>query len=153
MQQLHEDKQSILATVSLLSASTGLLKVLALPSGVSPDWLVPDTLVLDVLPMTERQVMMEWEYNGRKQDVPVYSLVGEDDTPEQLIILESMTDVYRVGLLVSGNPVPHSVRISELKDVDDKVDNPYCLQAVRLEGELTMVPDLDKLSKGLVDLD
>lgn len=148
MPNIQEDKQSILATVSLLSASTGMLDVSALPSNVSPDWIIPTNLILDVIPVKEHLVVYPW----KNLDLPVYSLAG-DETPTKLIVVESKSDLYRIGLLVDSSPVGHQVRISELKDVDDEVDNPYCLQPVKLENELNMVPDLDKLSHKLIDLD
>lgn len=146
---LKEDKQSMLATVSLLSASTGLLDVLAIPSNITPDWLVPSALVLDTVPSTEKTLYVTW----RDQEVPVYSLVGNEATPTHIMILESTSDIYRIGLQVEGSAIDHQMRISELKDVDDPIDNQFSLQAVRLEDELHIVPDLDKLSSRLVDLD
>lgn len=148
MPKIQENQQSILATVSLLSASTGMLDVSALASNVSPDWIIPSNLILDVIPVNEHLVVYPW----KNLDLPVYSLVG-DDAPAKLVVVESKSDLYRIGLLVDSSPIEHQVRISELKDADDEVDNPYCLQAVMLENELNMVPDLDKLSHKLIDLD
>lgn len=154
--------------VSLLTAEHGVLEVTTIPAIGQPDWLVPTMLIMSVEEYHERI----WTYLWQDQEVAVYHLVPKDIEVEKLIILEGNTDVHRLALQTAGELVTRRVRISDVKDVElseeelanirlsvpnlssanDKPEN-YLYQAVTLDGELFVVPDLDLIVHHLVDLD
>lgn len=165
-------------STGLLSITTGQLKIARLPVDHAPDWIVPQDLILDIIPKTE----LVWNYHWKNQDIPVHRLVNADATPHAIVILESITDVHRIGLQVANELEYYSVRISDLKDAEpmdyeqalasyrhDNIGNPatdqaslsieklkqqqYIFEPVILQGEVCVIPDLDKLSHFLVDLD
>lgn len=160
-------------TVSLLSVTTGQLDIVQVPAIGMPDWIIPRTLLLSIEPFQEHI----WNYLWRGQDIPVYHLLPKHKNPTSLVIIESVTDVHRVALQIQGEVLFHSVRLADLTDAPDHVyqqmleelypdlleqiadnnDNTnqqsYIFQPVLLHGELCIVPDLDKLSHFLVDLD
>lgn len=126
-------------------------------------------------------------------------------TPSNIVILESFTDVHRLGLQIVDEVQYHQIRIADLKDADttasqendnqqlptdvvhlfntsdstlgddrnldittdtkhiplaipvtqfpQTVEQSFIFQPVMFRGELCVVPDLDKLSHYLVDLD
>lgn len=167
--------------IGILSVTTGQLDIAKIPVMDAPDWIVPQSLILSVEPYTERI----WNYLWRGQDVAVYHLVPRTQAPDTMVVLESITDVHRIGLQIAGEVTYHSVRIADLKDVDaptyeqalatlypnllkqttlaDGENKPsyqpqvteqdYVFQPVMFDGELCVIPDLDKLSHFLVDLD
>ena len=172
--------------VGVLSITTGQLTIARIPSSSSPDWIVPQALILSIDNYDERI----WNYIWRGQEVSVYHLLPKDAQPTHLVVLESVTDIHRLALQIHGEVTFHSVRIADLKDADDatyqaelathypdlltalnapndeliessrapnladySLQHAYIFQPVMLAGELCVVPDLDKLSHFLVDLD
>ena len=172
--------------VGVLSITTGQLTIARIPSSSSPDWIVPQALILSIDNYDERI----WNYIWRGQEVSVYHLLPKDAQPTHLVVLESVTDIHRLALQIHGEVTFHSVRIADLKDAEDatyqaelatnypdlltalnapddevvessrapnladySLQQDYIFQPVMLAGELCVVPDLDKLSHFLVDLD
>lgn len=177
--------KSILAQkedLEILSVTTGQLDIAIIPVVGAPSWIVPQSLILSVEPYTERVWTLFWQ----AQDVVVYHLFPKDVQPDNIVILESITDVYRIGLQIQGDISYHSTRIVDLKDVDDEtyqqtlqaqypqalkainanlngndkdeylpqfLQQNYVYQPVMFDGQIYIVPDVDKLSHFLVDLD
>jgi hypothetical protein len=160
--------KSILAQkedLEILSVTTGQLDIAIIPVVGAPSWIVPQSLILSVV---------------------VYHLFPKEAQPDNIVILESITDVYRIGLQIQGDISYHSTRIVDLKDVDDEtyqqtlqaqypqaleainanlngndkdeylpqfLQQSYVYQPVMFDGQIYIVPDVDKLSHFLVDLD
>lgn len=154
--------------VSLLTAEHGTLEVTAIPAIGQPDWLVPTALIMGVEEYQERI----WTYLWRGQEVAVYHLIPKDIEADKLIILEGNTDVHRLALQTVGELTTKRVRISDVKDItlDEEElagirlsasslpnlkdsQESYLYQAVTLDGETYVVPDLDLIVHHLVDLD
>lgn len=153
--------------VSLLTADNGMLEVSIVPALGQPSWLVPTSLILDVVDYDERI----WTFLWNGQEVSVYHLIPSDMPADKLVILEGNTDVHRLALQTMGELETIKVRISDVKDVtlDEEeqalikasmvnlssghTDDSYLYQAVEIHGELYVVPDLDLISHHLVDLD
>lgn len=221
-------------SLSLLSATTGQLEIARVPVVDKPDWIIPRALILAVVPFSQRIWTYLWQadttldsetlesettadtaFDGNetsdtkkiaKQDIPLYHLFPKSMTPSNIVILESFTDVHRLGLQIVNEVQYHQIRIADLKDadttasqendnqqlptdgvhlfntsdstlVDDSnldittdtqnthpledtrnlapqaVEQSFIFQPVMFRGELCVVPDLDKLSHYLVDLD
>lgn len=154
--------------VSLLTAEHGTLEVTAIPAIGQPDWLVPTTLIISVDEYHERI----WTYLWRGQEVSVYHLIPKDIEVDKLVILEGNSDVHRLALQTAGELTTKRVRISDVRDVmlseeelaniqlstpslahrEEGQDN-YLYQAVLLDNEIYVVPDLDLIAHRLVDLD
>ena len=216
-------------SLSLLSATTGQLEIARVPVIDKPDWIIPRALILAVVPFSQRIWTYLWQADTTleseataetafednqscdtkkiaKQDIPLYHLFPKSMTPSNIVILESFTDVHRLGLQIVNEVQYHQIRIADLKDadttasqendnqqlptdvvhlfntsdstlVDDSnldittdtqnthpledtrnlapqaVEQSFIFQPVMFRGELCVVPDLDKLSHYLVDLD
>lgn len=169
--------------LGVLSITTGQLTIARIPANNSPDWIVPQALILAIDPVDERICAYSWH----GQDVQVYHLLSKALVPTHLVVLESVDDTHRLALQIHGEVSFHSVRIADLKDADDAtyqaelankypalltalteqtqteplqstnlsddtLPHAYIFQPVILNGELCVVPDLDKLSHFLVEL-
>lgn len=167
--------------MGILSVTTGQLDIAKVPVQGAPDWIIPQSLILAIEPYPEQI----WNFLWRGQDVAVYHLLPKNSAPDSIVVVESVTDVHRIGLQIQGEVSMHSVRIADLKDADnDTYENilalqypavlaqraslaepvkpsyqpqvmqqDYVFQPVIFEDEVCVVPDLDKLSHFLVDLD
>lgn len=103
--------------IGILSITTGQLDIVKIPVVGAPDWVVPQSLILSVEPYHERI----WNYLWHNQDVSVYHLFPKEQTPDAIVVLESVTDVHRIGLQIKGEVKSYSVRIADLKDADDEL--------------------------------
>lgn len=101
--------------IGILSVTTGQLDIVKIPVVGAPDWILPQSLILSVEPYRERI----WNFLWRNQDVVVYHLLPKTVQPDYIVVVESVTDVHRIGLQIQGEISYHSVRIADLKDVDD----------------------------------
>nr|WP_315041210.1 hypothetical protein [uncultured Moraxella sp.] len=173
--------------IGMLSVTKGQLNIAKIPVIGAPDWIVPQDLILAIEPYHDRI----WNFLWRGQDVSVYHLLPKSEQAEFIVVLESITDVHRVGLQIQGDVSFHSVRISDLKDIDDTTyrktlsvqyphileqealqkqrqaeqlasnqpaayqptEQDYIFQPVMFDDEMCVIPDLDKMSHFLVDLD
>lgn len=214
-----------LKSLSLLSATTGQLEIVRIPVVDKPDWIIPRSLILAVIPFSERIWTYLWQADNSKaqeaitttitnpallermfkQEIAVYHLFPKTLTPTYIVVVESFTDVHRLGLQIAGEVAYHHIRIADLKDADtlasddndheqmstiipqllntgdstltaeghddnsdlrdnitqqdnrnlapQSVEQTFIFQPVMFQGELCVVPDLDKLSHYLVDLD
>lgn len=160
-----------LGSISLLSVTTGQLEIARIPVVGGPDWIIPRSLVLAIDPFNERI----WTYIWRGQEVPVFQLLPKNMQSTHLVVIESITDVHRVALQIQGEVRFQKVRIADVQDVEnlEKIvpvaeekhddtnvpmisrltDQDFIFQEVMIQNELCVVPDLDKLSHYLVDLD
>lgn len=161
-------KKHSFEAVSLLTAENGTLDISIIPSVGQPDWLIPTSLILSVDEYHERI----WTYLWRNQEVSVYHLVPKEVAVDKLIVLEGNSDVHRLALQTAGELKSLKVRISDVKDVELEEDakeeikgsipesptlqsehEDYLYQAVTVNGETYVVPDLDLIAHRLVDLD
>lgn len=154
--------------VSLLTVENGFLDVTIIPAKNQPDWLVPTSLIMSVESYDERI----WTYLWNNQEVAVYHLIPKGEVPDKLIILEGNTEVHRPALQTKGELRQKSVAISDVKDIelpqniqehmmahipslinneDNRLD--YMYQAVLMNDNIYIVPELDLISHQLVDLD
>lgn len=173
--------------IGILSVTRGQLHIAKIPVIGAPDWIIPKDLILAIEGYQDRI----WNFLWQGQDVSIYHLLPKTEQPESIVVLESVTDVHRIGLQIQGEVSYHAVRISDLKDVDANIyqqtletqyphileqeaeqkrkneallennqvafyqptEQDYVFQPVMFENELCVIPDLDKMSHFLVDLD
>lgn len=167
-------------TVSLLSVTTGQLDIARVPAIGSPDWIVPKDLILSIEPYQDRIWNYLWRgqdvsvYHLLPRDITPESLViVESVTDVHRVALQIKGEVtfhsVRIADLVDAKDdeyqrilqekYPDLVKKEETSEQDNKkyqaqfVHQNYVHQAVLFHGELCVVPDLDKLSHFLVDLD
>lgn len=150
-----QNKANELATISLLSASTGSLEVVKIPNAQGADWILPKNLLLDKVDFGERLAVVLWQ----GFDIPTYALLAKDEAPEAALIIEGVNEFKRIALLVKGDIIQQKIRISELPDAQEAAHQPnqdgkdYTFAAVMYAGSPAIVPDVDKLASHLVDLD
>ncbi|MEY4516958.1 MAG: hypothetical protein RL180_1304 [Pseudomonadota bacterium] len=135
-------------TISLLTTTTGLIDIHVIDAKDQPAWIVPQNLVLDVVPTPANTQVLHWN----EQTLPVLSLLGASGVATQTVVavvLEGETDQHRVAVLTSQPPASQRIRISGLHDADSKTSAPYCFQLVKLEGIDYQVPALDGLAAAL----
>ncbi len=155
--------------VSLLTTNNGMLDVTIVPAFNQPDWLIPSSLILSVDDYDKRTALYEWQ----QQDVAVFHLLPENETPDKMIVLEGNTSSHRVALQTAGELQQLQARIAEVKDIElpesfndtKSVDNSevmipldenvvlsYLFQAVMIDHTVYLVPDLDNIAYQLIDL-
>ncbi|QOD12401.1 hypothetical protein IEE84_11065 [Psychrobacter sp. 28M-43] len=153
--------------VSLLTTNNGMLDVTIVPAVNQPDWIIPSNLILSV-DESQQQVS---RYDWQQQDLAVFHLLLQDQTPDKMVVLEGNTTDHRFALQTAGDLRQLQARISEVKDVEtpeqlsganiegreeyfDKNDvSSYLYQTVMIDDEIYLVPDLDKIAYHLIDLD
>ena len=153
--------------VSLLTTNNGMLDVTIVPAVNQPDWIIPSSLILSV-DESQQQVS---RYDWQQQDLAVFHLLLQDQTPDKMIVLEGNTTDHRFALQTAGDLRQLQARISEVKDVEtpeqlsganiegreeyfDKNDvSSYLYQTVMIDDEIYLVPDLDKIAHYLIDSD
>jgi hypothetical protein len=136
-------------TINLLTTTTGLIDIHIVHAVGEPAWLIPQSLVLDVLPVPSDSETLVW--NG--QQLPILSLLGQQKVGVRTVsavVVEAESDQQRFVLLSQQEPDSQRVRISGLHD-EDQADHglQYCFQLVRLEGGHYQIPDLDQVSRQL----
>lgn len=153
--------------VSLLTVENGILELAIIPAENQPDWVVPKSLILSIEAFDERI----WTYLWNNQEVAVYHLVPRESQVDKLVVIEGNTDVHRLAMQTSGEIEYKNVRISDVKDVtlpeniieqmiqsipklsETKNVLEYIHQAIVIDGEHYLVPELDLIAHHLVDLD
>jgi len=153
--------------VSLLTTNNGMLDVTIVPAVNQPDWIIPSNLILSV-DESQQQVS---RYDWQQQDLAVFHLLLQDQTPDKMVVLEGNTTDHRFALQTAGDLRQLQARISEVKDVEtpeqlsganiegreeyfDKNDvSSYLYQTVMIDDEIYLVPDLDKIAHYLIDSD
>ncbi|MEZ7517679.1 hypothetical protein ACQKDA_04285 [Psychrobacter sp. NPDC078370] len=153
--------------VSLLTTNNGMLDVTIVPAANQPDWIIPSSLILSVNESQQQVSRYDWQ----QQDLAVFNLLLQNQTPEKMIVLEGNTTDHRFALQTAGDLRQLQARISEVKDVEtpeqfsttngkdreeyfDKNDiSSYLYQTVMIDDEIYLVPDLDKIAYHLIDLD
>lgn len=157
--------------VSLLTVENGVLEVAIIPAHNQPDWLVPKSLIMSIDAYQERI----WTYLWQGQEVAVYHLAPKGERVDKLIVLEGNSDVHRLALQTFGEIGYRQVRISDVRDYtlpDEEIEHmakyipslfagvddsdhqlEFLYQAVTLDNEIYIVPDLDIIAHRLVDLD
>ncbi|WP_201605785.1 hypothetical protein [Psychrobacter immobilis] len=153
--------------VSLLTTNNGMLDVTIVPAANQPDWIIPSSLILSVNESQQQVSRYDWQ----QQDLAVFNLLLQNQTPEKMIVLEGNTTDHRFALQTAGDLRQLQARISEVKDVEtpeqfsttngkdreeyfDKNEiSSYLYQTVMIDDEIYLVPDLDKIAYHLIDLD
>lgn len=153
--------------VSLLTTNNSMLDVTIVPAFNQPDWVIPSGLILSVDDHQAYASRYEWQ----QQEVAVFHLFPQNQTPEKMIVLEGNTVAHRFGLQTKGEMRQLQVRISDVKDIetpetlkndgqqntDDMLDEAavlsYLYQTVVIEGNTYLVPDLDKVAHYLIEAD
>lgn len=125
----------------LITATTGMLEVVALPSDVSENWLLPTNIILDQLPQTTHLDSVSWQ--GLK--LPVFSLVAPEKKPSQLLVIEGESDLERFALSIKGDVVQRRVRLSDLPDTTVDAPHELSVQYVMFSGSAHLIPDTNKL--------
>lgn len=158
--------------VSLLTTNNGMLEVTIVPASNQPDWIIPSSLILSV--DEYRDSVNVSTYAWQQQDVPVFHLLSQEQTPDKMIVLEGNTSEHRVALQTAGELQQLQARISDVKDVDlpahlagldtdselaneagftENVVLSYLFQTVMIDDTVYLVPDLEKIAHQLIDLD
>lgn len=144
------EQSKLLNSAAMLGTGTVDIAVLEIPSDVSSNWLIPESLLLDNIDDVETSLKI---YQWQGQDIAVYNLCDATHQMASLVLIESVADPYRVGLLYQGDIKKHKLKISDIKDANIDNTYPYMFQAVIVNQTNFMIPALDKLSHELIDLD
>lgn len=153
--------------VSLLTAEKGMLAISIIPAIGQPDWVVPTSLILDVIEYEDDATSFVWQHQDHRYELAVYSLVPRGLGVDKIIILEGNDDDERLAVQTIGEITSLKVRISDVKDahLDDEEKahiirslppilshdgEKVIYQAVNIDGELFVVPDLDLIAYRLV---
>ena len=158
--------------VSLLTPKNGMLNISIIPALGQPDWLVPTALILAVADENQRLWSYHWQHDKGSQEIPVDPLVSKDISVDKVIVLEGNTDAHRLALQTVGQIQTLDVKISDVKDIElddeewtiinnslpanlsfNSKEKSHIYQAVSINDEIFVVPDLDIIVHHLMDLD
>lgn len=144
------EQSKLMNSIAVLGTGSLNIDVIIIPNANGNPWLVPQSLVLDHIDEIDTQSRISI-WNG--QDVALYNLCGADTRTGKLIILESVADAYRLGIVYEGNLSKTKVKLNDVADVDFDDADGYVLQMVKVKGQTYQIPSLDRLSHELIDLD
>mgnify|MGYP001826992163 CR=1 FL=1 len=125
--------------------------------------LLPTSVMAEVIdfqpprPTAEAPPWLLGQVDWENRAVPVFSFGAlingtEPGTPSsrsKIMILKSMAESTRVpyiGLLMNGLPRPVQVGENQLKETGDDKKSLGVFSRVELEGEETIIPDMDRLT-------
>lgn len=146
------EQSSLLNSVAVLGTGTLSIDVIVIPSEISYPWMLPKSLILDEIQNLDAGNRI---YNWNQQDLALYKLCSDSVEKVDLLVVESVADPYRVGLAYNGSITEHQVKLKDVVDVSEDLNDSshYLTQLVEYNKAYYQIPALDKLSHELVDLD
>lgn len=168
--------------LGILSVTTGQLEIAKIPVQGAPDWIIPQSLIISIDPYREQIWNYLWRGQDvsvfhllPKTMTPDSLVVVESATDVHRIALQIQGEVsyhsVRIADLKDADTATYehilSIQYPEVlaqrealaeasagsRYLSPVMQQDYVFQPVTFEGELCVVPDLDKLSHFLVDLD
>lgn len=133
----------------LITVSTGFIDAYIIECHQQVPMLLPQNIVLSAMDVKNGIKHIEWH----DVKLPVYSVHNEIDSRAVALVIESEDISQRFALICKSMPVSVRLRISEVvdenDDIQDSLQHPSVFKYVRMENQRFHVPNLQYIQNSL----
>ncbi|MGT2551656.1 hypothetical protein ACQCTT_14265 [Acinetobacter geminorum] len=133
----------------LITVSTGFIDAYIIECDQQVPMLLPQNIVLSAMDVKNGIKYIEWH----DVKLPVYSVHNETDLRAVALVIESEDISQRFALICKSMPVSVRLRISEVvdenDDIQDSLQHPSVFKYVRMENQRFHVPNLQYIQNSL----
>lgn len=133
----------------LITVSTGFIDAYIIECDQQVPMLLPQNIVLSAMDVKNGIKHIEWH----DVKLPVYTVHNEIDSRAVALVIESEDISQRFALICKSMPVSVRLRISEVvdenEDIQDSLQHPTVFKYVRMENQPYHVPNLQYIQNSL----
>ncbi|MEQ1160858.1 hypothetical protein ABLT50_04830 [Acinetobacter calcoaceticus] len=133
----------------LITVSTGFIDAYIIECDQQVPMLLPQNIVLSAMDVKNGIKHIEWH----DVKLPVYTVHNEIDSRAVALVIESEDISQRFALICKSMPVSVRLRISEVVDENEDIQNslqhPTVFKYVRMENQRYHVPNLQYIQNSL----
>ena len=129
----------------LITVSSGFIDAYVIRCDAKPAMLLPQNIVLSAFDSPTHLEFVEWH----ESKLPVYRVNKGSSALGVTLVIEGEEADQRFALMCEDMPESIRVRISEVVDEDQKIDDQHIIQYVRIGAELFHVPHMYNIQKDL----
>ncbi|ENW87324.1 MULTISPECIES: hypothetical protein [Acinetobacter] len=125
----------------LITVSTGFIDAYIIDCHGKDPMLLPQNIVLSALDSTTQVKTVEWH----EAQLPVYAINEPSRQHGVALVIEGDEINQRFALMCNEMPKTIRIRISEVVDVDQPVNDPAIFQYVRMNEQLFHIPNMTNI--------
>lgn len=122
----------------LITVSTGFIDAYIIDCHGKDPMLLPQNIVLSALDSNTQVKTVEWH----EAQLPVYAVNDPSRQNGVALVIEGDEINHRFALMCNEMPKTIRIRISEVVDVDQPVNDPAIFQYVRMNEQLFHIPNM-----------
>lgn len=125
----------------LITVSTGFIDAYIIDCHGKDPMLLPQNIVLSALDSNTQVKTVEWH----EAKLPVYAINEPSRQHGVALVIEGDEINQRFALMCNEMPKTIRIRISEVVDVDQPVNDPAIFQYVRMNEQLFHIPNMTNI--------
>lgn len=125
----------------LITVSSGFIDAYIIECYSKPPMLLPQNIVLSALDSPTNVSKVEWH----ESNLPVYRVNDPSNVLGVALVIEGEEIDQRFALMCREMPKSIRVRISEVVDDEQSIEDEHITQYVRISDELYHVPNIAKI--------
>ena len=125
----------------LITVSTGFIDAYIIDCHGNDPMLLPQNIVLSALDSTTQVKTVEWH----EAQLPVFAINELSRQHGVALVIEGDEINQRFALMCNEMPKTIRIRISEVVDVDQPVNDPAIFQYVRMNEQLFHIPNMTNI--------
>lgn len=129
----------------LITVSSGFIDAYVIRCDAKPSMLLPQNIVLSAFDSPTNVEFVEWH----ETKLPVYRVNNSTSILGVTLVIEGEEVDQRFALMCEDMPESIRVRISEVVDENQKIEDQHIMQYVRIGAELFHVPNINNIQKDL----
>lgn len=129
----------------LITVSSGFIDAYVIRCDSKPAMLLPQNIVLSAFDSPTNVDHVEWH----DKKLPVYRVNSSRNILGVTLVIEGEEADQRFALMCEDMPQSIRVRISEVVDDDQIIEDQHIMQYVRISDELYHVPNMNNIQKDL----
>lgn len=129
----------------LITVSTGFIDAYIIDCHGKDPMLLPQNIVLSALDSTTQVKTVEWH----EAQLPVYAINEPSRQHGVALVIEGDEINQRFALMCNEMPKTIRIRISEVVDVDQPVNDPAIFQYVRMDERLFHIPNMTHIQAAI----
>lgn len=129
----------------LITVSTGFIDAYIIHCHGKDPMLLPQNIVLSALDSNTQVKVVEWH----EAKLPVYAVNDPSRQNGVALVIEGDEINQRFALMCNEMPKTIRIRISEVVDVDQPVNDPAIFQYVRMDEQLFHIPNMNHIQASI----
>ena len=129
----------------LITVSTGFIDAYIIDCHGKDPMLLPQNIVLSALDSDTQVKMVEW-HDAR---LPVYAINDPARKNGVALVIEGDEVHQRFALMCNEMPKTIRLRISEIVDADQQINDPAVFQYVRMGDQLFHIPQMNHIQSSI----